>query len=98
MVTLEKNLFPLTRSIPLSLAFLSFPGQSVSNSSDCGREDKNTTVPFTCLATSESGQAPEHDGEWSPDFLLASITQDPHNYLLVVTLPTLWESEDWPIS
>lgn len=51
----------------------------------------NTPVPFTCLATSESGQEPEHGGEWSPDFLLASITQEPHNYLRVVTLSTLWE-------
>lgn len=61
-----------------------------------GKEDKNRPVLFTCLATSESGQEPEHGGEWSPDFLLASVTQDPCNNLLVVTLPTSWEVRTGP--
>lgn len=81
VVTPETVLFRLTWAIPLSLASLSFPGQSTSNNSDWGREDKNTPVTSTCLATSESGQEPEHGDEWSPDFLLASITQEPHKLL-----------------
>lgn len=43
-------------------------------------------MPFTCLATFESGQEPELDGERFPDFLLASTAKDPHIYLFVATL------------
>lgn len=63
------------------------------NSSEWVREDQRTLVPFTCLATFESGQEPELDGEQSPDFLLASTPkEDPHIYLFVATLPT-WKAK-----
>lgn len=90
-----RNSFILTNKVnSFEFSLLPFfsttkPGQPASNSADRGREDQNTPVPFTCLATSESGQEPELGGEQSPDFLLASVTRDPHNYLFVVTLPTL---------
>lgn len=59
------------------------------NSSEWVREDQRTLVPFTCLATFESGQEPELDGEQSPDFLLASTAkEEAHVYLFVATLPT----------
>lgn len=67
-----------------------------SNSSDWVRKDQNTPRPFTCPATFESGQAPALGGELSPDFLLASVMQDPHHYLMVVTLST--STEEWGLS